>query len=205
MGASGRPTSFESGSPTSSPDVRIEALVDEVLAVLRSMEDLPYQGEPVSQLAHALQSGRRMQQRHRRDAAVLAATLHDVGRARGVVVRHEPHEVTAARWLHARFGPEVATLAGSHVAAKRVLVATDPTYVASLSSTSVATLRVQGGPATDLEVADFLSGPWSEVALDLRRADDAAKVSGGDELTLDEVADTVRRVASAQAKTDGAG
>ena len=59
------------------------------------------------------------------ETAVLAASLHDVGRARGIAVAREPHELTGARWMEERFGSRAAYLVGSHVPAKRVLVASD--------------------------------------------------------------------------------
>jgi predicted HD phosphohydrolase len=70
-------------------------------------------------------------------------------------------------------------------------------YASTLSKTSVATLRVQGGPATDEEVASFMAHPWADDALLLRRADDLAKVVDGPELTMEEVASLVDRVETA--------
>ena len=54
---------------------------EEVVALLESMADLPYLGEPVSQLEHSLQAGAAMRAAGGDDEAVLAAVLHDIGRA----------------------------------------------------------------------------------------------------------------------------
>ena len=52
-----------------------------VVELLGTLEGLPYFGEPVSQLAHSLQTGWHMRERGGDDVAVLAAVLHDIGRA----------------------------------------------------------------------------------------------------------------------------
>jgi gamma-butyrobetaine dioxygenase len=83
------------------------------------------------------------------------------------------------------FGRRVGWLVGAHVAAKRYLVATDPTYAALLSPASVASLGVQGGPMTPEEVAAFNGVPDAPAAAALRRWDDAAKVPGAPVPDLD--------------------
>lgn len=160
---------------------------DQILQLLSSMATLPYLGEPVSQLEHSLQAGAALRAAGGDNEAVLAALLHDIGRAPGIRRRGEPHEVTGHRWCAAELSERVAYLVGAHVAAKRVLVAIDPKYVGILSPTSVATLRTQGGPASIEEVAAFMSHEWAHDALSLRKADEAAKVPDGDMLELVEV------------------
>lgn len=169
------------------------ALNREVLEVLISMEELPYLGEPVSQLEHSLQCGKQLQATGN-DSLILAGVLHDVGRARGIQVRGEAHEVTGQHWVGERFGERMGWLVGQHVPAKKVLVAIDEHYASILSSTSIASLRVQGGQATAAEVAVFMEDPNAGDALALRRADDHAKKPGGEAMTLGEVADLVQRV-----------
>jgi predicted HD phosphohydrolase len=75
-------------------------------------------------------------------------------------------------------GDRVADLILAHVPAKRYLVATRPEYAALLSPDSVMTLAAQGGPMSDHEVAAFEAGDdvWAKV--ELRVADDGAKVPG---------------------------
>jgi gamma-butyrobetaine dioxygenase len=171
-----------------------DATGSEVVEVLASMEALPYLGEPVSQLEHSLQCGFQLRSSGADDVLILAGVLHDVGRAPGVTRQGEAHEVTGARWVEERFGHRAGWLVGQHVPAKKVLVTADDQYQAALSKTSIATLRVQGGPATDAEVDEFMAQPWALDALALRRADDEAKQPGGSTMRLDEVGELVERV-----------
>ena len=76
-----------------------------------------------------------------------------------------------ARW----FGPEVTGPVALHVAAKRYLVAVDPTYAAGLSPSSVRSLAVQGGPMDADERAAFEALPGFEGAVAVRRWDDEGK------------------------------
>jgi predicted HD phosphohydrolase len=64
------------------------------------------------------------------------------------------------------------------VDAKRYLCATDPTYRAMLSPTSVQSLALQGGPMDAVEAKAMEANPFFVEAVALRRWDDAAKVPG---------------------------
>ena len=57
--------------------------------------------------------------------------------------------------LSRHFGPEIAEPIRLHVAAKRYLCATDPSYVSQLSPASILSLELQGGPYSADEVAEF--------------------------------------------------
>src|ERR1700753_3450955 len=133
--------------------------VNEILWACESMVGLPYDGEPVDQLEHALQCAA-LARAEGDPAFVVAALLHDIARAPAVAgvpydgPRAHPGE-TAARSLEARVGRRVAWLAEQHVAAKRYLVATDPGYEAKLTEVSARTLKAQGGPMTEDEVREF--------------------------------------------------
>jgi len=65
-----------------------------------------------------------------------------------------------------------------HVAAKRYLCATDPSYLQELSPASLHSLDLQGGPYDAAEVAEFERSPHAEDAVRLRRYDDVGKVAG---------------------------
>jgi predicted HD phosphohydrolase len=157
--------------------------VTQIVAALEALVGLPYDGEPVDQLQHALQCA----DLARRDGAapelVLAALLHDV--ARSPAVAGEPfdagpvnHGEQGARWLTPLLGERVARLAAAHVEAKRFLVAVDPAYADGLTDVSTRTLQAQGGPMTAEEVTAFELIPGWQDAVRLRRWDDAAKDPG---------------------------
>src|SRR5690606_34505370 len=63
-----------------------------------------------------------------------------------------------------------------HVAAKRYLCAVDPQYFSTLSAPSVTSLKLQGGPMSPAEVAEFEANLYFQDAVALRRWDDAAKI-----------------------------
>jgi predicted HD phosphohydrolase len=159
-----------------------DATVAEIIAACESMQGLPYDGEPVDQLQHALQCAwLAQQQRGNDDGFVIACLLHDVARAPAVAGipfdgPHAHHGDLAAHWLEPRVGRRVARLAAQHVAAKRFLVATDPEYRAQLSEVSARTLESQGGAMTAEELEAFRAGPDWEQAVALRRIDDLGKV-----------------------------
>ena len=62
--------------------------------------------------------------------------------------------------------------------AKRYLVTTDVTYRASLSAESTRTLALQGDVLSDDERATFEASPLAGDWVQLRRADEHAKVPG---------------------------
>ena len=76
------------------------------------------------------------------------------------------------------FPPVVAECVRLHVAAKRYLCATEPTYFAKLSPASVHTLSLQGGPMSAAEVADFRNNPFHAEAVRVRLWDEGGKVQG---------------------------
>lgn len=157
---------------------------DAILALLaRGNYDL-YSGERVSQLEHALQCARFAEQAGAEDSLIVATLLHDVGHiladgehaaARGIDTRHEQ---SGADFLARHFGPDVTEPVRLHVAAKRYLCATDPAYFGRLSSASVRSLALQGGPMSAPEVAAFEANPHAEAAIRLRQWDEQGKIVG---------------------------
>ncbi len=137
----------------------------------------------VNQQQHALQAAWLAEREGRGDALVVAALLHDIGHMvhdlgenpadAGIDDRHE--ELGDA-WLRAHFGPEVTEPVRLHVAAKRYLCAVEADYFAKLSSDSVKSLALQGGPMSAAEVAAFEALPQHREAVQLRRYDEQAKV-----------------------------
>lgn len=158
----------------------VETTVRRILSALREVHGLPYDGEPVDQLQHALQCAALAREAQAGPNVVVAALLHDIGRS-PLVLREVgtdeagDHGEAARRWLSPLVGERVAWLAGQHVAAKRYLVATDDSYRDSLTEVSRRTLQEQGGPMSSEEVAAFELTPGWRDAAQLRRWDDRGK------------------------------
>jgi [1-hydroxy-2-(trimethylamino)ethyl]phosphonate dioxygenase len=164
-----------------------------------------YFGEPVSMTEHALQAAHFARLEDARPTLVIAALLHDIGH----LIEDVPddiadwktdawHEVTGSRWLAKRFGPAVSEPVRLHVPAKRYLCATEPTYLSRLSSASVVTLRLQGGPMSGSEVAQFEQEPFGQDALRLRRWDDQGKIAGLLTADLHEYRDLIEALADSR-------
>jgi phosphonate degradation associated HDIG domain protein len=161
------------------------ALIDEIFRVFRERGAGAYLGEPVSMTEHMLQSAYAAEQDGAPSRLVAAALLHDYGHfihdhdedaaEHGIDTQHE--EVAHA-FLSEHFGPEVAEPVRMHVAAKRYLCATDPSYAGELSPASILSLELQGGPYSPAEVAEFDRSPFAPDAVRLRRYDDVGKVAG---------------------------
>jgi gamma-butyrobetaine dioxygenase len=141
-----------------------------------------YLGEPVTQASHMLQAAALARAAHAPAPLVAAALLHDVGHFTPAVSGHNDmrragsrHSAAGADWLGQWFGEEVTEPVRLHVAAKRYLCAVEPGYLAALSPASQDTLRGQGGPMDEAELAGFEAHPQACAALRLRRWDDAAK------------------------------
>lgn len=136
-------------------------------------------GEGVTQLEHALQCAALAEEQAAPPALVAAALLHDVGHLLvsedDAVQADDHHEATGARALAQLFGSEVRDPIALHVAAKRYLCFTEPSYYAALSPASQASLALQGGPF-DAEAANrFETRQMWQQAVWLRRIDDGGK------------------------------
>src|SRR4029079_405010 len=110
-----------------------------------------YDGEPVTQLEHALQSAHRAEDAGSTPAIISAALLHDLGHLlndqgetptlRGVDDLHQFAALPFLRGLYGDDGPEPIRL---HVDAKRYLCATRAGYFDALSADSKRSLVLQG-------------------------------------------------------------
>ena len=160
-------------------------LIDEIFRVFREYGAEEYLGERVSMTEHMLQSAYAAEQDGASPHLIAAALLHDYGHfihelpsdsaQHGVDTQHE--EVAHA-FLSLHFGPEIAEPIRMHVAAKRYLCATEPSYMEQLSPASILSLELQGGPYSPEEVAEFDESPYAEDAVRLRRWDDVGKLAG---------------------------
>ncbi len=161
-----------------------------------------YDGEAVTQLAHALQAAALADAAGASDALVIAALLHDIGHllpasfsnATGAD-RH--HQRLGARYLARFFGPEVFEPVRLHVEAKRMLCR-DAAYLSGLSEESQRSLVRQGGVHEDWEAEGFSALPHAEEATRLRHWDDQAKVVGLTVPSLDTYAERIRSLRRAR-------
>jgi gamma-butyrobetaine dioxygenase len=146
-----------------------------------------YLGEEVSVAVHMRQAGALAEAAGAPPEQVAAALLHDVGHicgatlsGRELMAGHDNrHGDAGAAWLAQWFGPEVTEPVRLHVAAKRYLCAVEPGYFQKLSTASVYTLSVQGGPMNEAEVAEFEALPQAVAAVAVRRWDEQAKDPDG--------------------------
>lgn len=157
--------------------------VDFILALFRHMGGRDYLGESVSQGEHGLQSALGAAQTGAPPTLVVAALLHDIGHylhgfeeacaERGI---DSSHERVGADFLARFFPPAITEPVRLHVAAKRYLCARQSGYAARLTPASQHSLRLQGGPMSAAECADFAADPHGHAAITLRQLDDGAKV-----------------------------
>jgi len=144
-----------------------------------------YLGEPVTIAEHMLQGAMLAEKEEAGDELVSAALLHDIGHFTGAFGTYSPedtvdrhHDEEGARLLAPFFPPLIVQCVRLHVAAKRYLCATDPSYFAKLSSASVHTLSLQGGPMDAQEVATFRLNPFHREAVKVRLWDEEGKRPG---------------------------
>jgi phosphonate degradation associated HDIG domain protein len=143
-----------------------------------------YDGEPVTQLEHAIQSAQRAQREDAPPALVTAALLHDLGHLlndqgetptmRGVDDRHQ---YMALPFLRGLFDEDVLAPIRLHVDAKRYLCATRAGYFDALSADSKRSLALQGGVFSPVEATAFMERPFAADAVRVRLWDDQAKLA----------------------------
>lgn len=165
------------------PNGVIQKVIDRIIQLFDERGSALYGGEAVSQTQHALQAALAAENENAGPELITAALLHDLGHLlhnlpedaadHGI---NDNHEELACRWLNRYFRPEVTEPIRLHVAAKRYLCATDPTYLGKLSNASKLSLQIQGGPFSQPEVDDFRKNPHFQAAVRLRHWDDLAKV-----------------------------
>jgi [1-hydroxy-2-(trimethylamino)ethyl]phosphonate dioxygenase len=178
------------------------SLAADILALYGARGAQAYFGERVSMTEHSLQAAHFAQAESAPEPMVVAALLHDIGHLLEAVpdeieewTLDARHEETGARWLARHFDAAVAEPVRLHVPAKRYLCATDAGYFARLSSASVHTLKLQGGPMSAAEALQFEAQPFWREALRLRHWDDQGKVAGLKTLPLEAHAALIERVA----------
>lgn len=135
-------------------------------------------GEGVSQIEHALQCASLAQAEGAAPSLIIAALLHDLGHLfedEASTATDRRHEAAGAAALAGLFGPAVRAPIALHVAAKRYLCLSEPSYFQGLSEASRHSLALQGGSFSPAEAEAFeRQSHWRE-AVSLRRWDDAGK------------------------------
>jgi len=166
-----------------------------LLAFLARAAAVPSEeGLPMSELDHGLQCAAALSASRPDDVELqVAGLVHDVGHA---FASGDAHGRLGAAAVRPVLGARVATLVEAHVPAKRYLVTVDAAYRATLSPGSIASLALQGDELEPAEVARLAAEPWWDDALELRRADDAAKVPGADVPLLDHWVRAIERLAA---------
>jgi predicted HD phosphohydrolase len=167
--------------------------VDELIAVLRDERG----GDVVTALTHGLQCAWRLAQQSPEDVELqIAGLVHDV--ASSVVPRPVgDHAAIGAEMVRPLVGHRVADLVGGHVVAKRYLVTVDNGYRSILSVASTRNLVTQGDTLSDGERLRFESSPLADDWLQLRRADEHAKVPGREVPALEHWRPMLEELASA--------
>ncbi len=153
-----------------------------IIALFNEKGNSMYGGEAVTQLQHGLQAATAARAKAATPATVTAALLHDIGHLLHTLPEDAPdngiddyHENLGARYLSKYFLPEVSESVRLHVAAKRYLCATDSEYMGKLSSPSVISLNLQGGPMNADEIEAFEKELYFKQAVQLRYWDELAK------------------------------
>ncbi len=181
---------------------------DEVLTLFAGKGQAAYFGEPVSQLEHALQAAHFAREEGAPPHLVVAALVHDIGHLvedlpedvadQGIDAKHEE---LGEHWLRKRFGPEVYEPVRLHVAAKRYLCATDPSYLGQLSPASLQSLHLQGGPMQPEEQRLFETNPYYQEAVRLRLWDDRAKIEGFETASLESFTALIEAITATPARS----
>ncbi|MDM0070160.1 phosphonate degradation HD-domain oxygenase [Variovorax sp. J31P207] len=156
--------------------------IEDIVRVFEAKGHEQYDGEPVTQLDHALQSAHLAEQDGAGSALITAALLHDLGHLlhdfgktptqQGL---DDLHQYRCLPFLRALFGPETLEPIRLHVDAKRFLCAREPGYLETLSADSRRSLVLQGGVFDEVQAQAFAVLPFAEDAVRVRRWDDAAK------------------------------
>lgn len=178
-----------------------ETIVAFLAGIFRRRGGEEYLGEPVTMAEHMLQGAYFAEQQGEDEEIIVAALLHDIGHFTSefgtfsMADTHDRHHEEAGAQVLERFFPTlVVDCVREHVAAKRYICATDPSYFDELSPASIHSLNLQGGPMNEDEVARFEENPNFEKIVRVRRLDDAGKVAGLATPSFDHYAPMVQRV-----------
>lgn len=155
--------------------------IEEITELFQTQGAVQYGSEVISQRQHALQCAHLAERAGASAELTAAALLHDLGhllspQASGKsAAADDLHQYLALPFLRGVFPNAVLEPIRMHVDAKRYLCHVDRHYRSSLSTASVRSLALQGGPFSGEEAAAFIEQPFAADAVALRRWDDRAK------------------------------
>jgi putative nucleotidyltransferase with HDIG domain len=162
-----------------------DEVTKEILCLFEKHGNEDYDGEPVTQASHMIQCGMQAMGEGVDMELVIGAFLHDIGHLLRYKTQTEAmgqfgvlnHEGLGGEYLRKNgFSERVCSMVDQHVAAKRYLVSTDPTYKNKLSAASLQTLtKYQGGLMTQDEIAVFENHPFFDDIIKVRLWDEEAK------------------------------
>ncbi len=162
-----------------------DSIVDFILDLFARRGAEEYMGESVSMSQHMEQTAACATADGASDELVIAALLHDIGHFVGDFPIDalengvdNLHQDAGASFLSPFFPASVTEPIRLHVDAKKYLCAVDQNYIKRLSAASIESLNVQGGPMSAVEVQDFESNPYHQLAVKARHYDDDGKVAG---------------------------
>lgn len=161
--------------------------IPDVVSLFQARGHARYDGEPVTQLEHALQSAHLAEQAGADSALIAAALLHDLGHLLhdfgDTPTRHgldDLHQYRCLPFLRPLFGLATLEPIRLHVDAKRYLCRRGAGYLESLSPDSQRSLLLQGGAFSNAQAQAFEALPYARDAIRLRCWDDSAKCSEAD-------------------------
>ncbi len=167
-----------------------------------------YLGEPVTMEQHMLQAAHFAETAGEDEVVIVAALLHDIGHFTSEFGSYSPddtvdrlHEQAGAEVLAGLFPQLVIDCIRYHVAAKRYLCAVNPAYFDQLSSASVHSLELQGGPMSDEEVTLFEKNKNLNDIVKVRQYDDRGKDAELRTRTFSYYAPMVQRIADSHVRT----
>ena len=164
-------------------DLNATNIVDFIGSIFEKRGDEEYLGEPVTMGQHMLQGATMAEKSREPDEIIIGTLLHDIGHFTSEFgtfsmedTEDRYHEDAGAAVLDQFFPKIITDCCRHHVAAKRYLCATDPEYFQKLSTASIHSLNLQGGPMSEAELKDFEKNPNLKKILKVRLYDDAGKI-----------------------------
>lgn len=161
----------------------VDISISFILALLENCGLDSYDGEPISQLDHALQCAFLALQHNANSHLVIAALLHDIGHLLPArekdfhtewgITNHGERGAIVLRELG--FPKSVIEPIRLHIAAKQFLCAVETDYYEALSEASKQTLKLQGGIYSMEQCITFQKEIFWKDAVQLRRWDELAK------------------------------